>query len=65
VDQVSIVTLSNSLSSYLFRIREERESLRQIADRRKQLKNDEKLIAKEKKKEEKRQMAEYAKVRLK
>lgn len=65
MDQVSIVTLSNSLSSYLFRIREERESLRQIADRRKQLKNDEKLIAKEKKKEEKRQMAEYAKVRLK
>lgn len=45
------------------RIREERESLRQIADRRKQLKNDEKLIAKEKKKEEKRQLAEYAKVR--
>ena len=48
--------------AYLTRIREERENLRQIADRRKQLKNDEKLVAKEKKKEEKRALAEYAKV---
>jgi hypothetical protein len=46
------------------RIREERETLKQIAERRKQQKNDEKLQAKEKKKEEKRVMAEYAKVKV-
>jgi hypothetical protein len=46
------------------RIREERETLRQIADQRKQQKVDEKLLAKEKKKEEKRVMAEYVKVCL-
>ena len=44
------------------RIREERETLRQIADQRKQQKVDEKQLAKEKKKEEKRVMAEYVKV---
>lgn len=48
-----------------YRIREERETLKQIAERRKQQKIDEKLQAKEKKKEEKRVMAEYAKVELK
>lgn len=51
---------------YLFccasRIREERESLRHLADRRKQQKLDEKKLANEKKKEEKRAMAEYVKV---
>lgn len=44
------------------RIREERETLRQIADRRKQQKVDEKQLAKEKKKEEKRVLAETLKV---
>lgn len=44
------------------RIREERESLRQIADKRKQQKVDEKQLAKEKKKEEKRVLAETLKV---
>lgn len=46
----------------LLRIREERENLRLIADQRKQQKVDEKQLAKERKKEEKRVMAEYVKV---
>lgn len=44
------------------RIREERENLRQLADQKKQQKVDEKLLAKEKKKEEKRVLAETLKV---
>ena len=50
------------LTLFTSRIREERESLRQFADRRKQQKIEEKQLAKEKKKEEKRAMAEYVKV---
>ncbi|XP_046463980.1 bromodomain adjacent to zinc finger domain protein 1A-like isoform X2 [Daphnia pulex] len=52
---------AEALAKEFIKIREERETLRQMADQRKQQKVDEKLLAKEKKKEEKRVMAEYVK----
>jgi len=52
---------AEALAKEFIKIREERESLRQFADRRKQQKIEEKQLAKEKKKEEKRAMAEYVK----